>query len=251
VSFDKPALVEIFVEIHLEPGSFPPPQFFDVVPKIKGLGFADVEMGSVDRVAVNEAASPESAGELLLQTAPRIRCWSGDRHRLVQLWPDTIAVNLVGKYPGWDDYSRLFNDVCDAVRTVTGHLPIEMLALHTIDQIDVPLAGFTVGKYLQCGGKRIPSWYADTAQAFDITLGKGLLKTDGFNRVLKIAGRAADETFTIRILSVFQDTIKAKSIEQSLSDLHDESNESFYSLITPTTANQVLGGISNHARNTA
>ncbi len=241
MSFRNPALVEIFAEAHFEPGSFPSSRFFDVVPKLKSIGFTDV--------GIDSAIGPEviESPELLLQPPPRIRCWSPKRNRLVQLWPDTLAVNLVGPYPGWDDYFRLFRTVHEAVRSIIGAVQLDTLALHTIDKFVVPIAMFTAGKYLQCGGVRIPAWYSDTRQAFDITLGKGLLKTDGFNRVLRIAGRPAEETFTIQITSLFHDAAHGKSAEELLSTLHEESNVSFYSLVTQTTVDEVMGGRVNHA----
>jgi uncharacterized protein (TIGR04255 family) len=243
VSFRNPALIEIFAEAHLEPGSFAPPLFFDVIPALKAIGFSDVEIDSAPVGPQQIAESPE----VLLRPPPRIRCWSANRDRLVQLWPDTFAVNRVGKYLGWDDYFQLFRSVHDRLKTTIQGLRVDTLLLQTVDRIAVPIATFTVGKYLQCGGARIPEWYCDTTQAFDITLGKGVLRTDGFNRVLRIAGRPAGNLFTFDITSVFHDVARGRSAEDLLSELHRESNESFYSLVTQTTIDEVMGGVIDHA----
>jgi uncharacterized protein (TIGR04255 family) len=235
----------MYIEVYFEPGSFAPPRFFDLVPKLKDIGFADVEFGNVGRVRIDPLEGSLEGG-----TIPRIRCWSVDRKRLVQLSPDTVFVNLVnivGEYPGWDEFHSLFCSVNEAVQSTVGRPRIDTLSLNTIDELRVPLSNFVVGKYLDCGGKRIPAWYADTKEAFDIILRKGVLKTDGFNRLLNVAGRPSTDVFLLRILSEFHNVRGETRVEELLSTLHEESNESFESLLTKTTRDEVMGGVSEYA----
>src|SRR5437867_11131756 len=96
--YKKPVLIEIFAECVLTPGTLPVPRFFDTVPTLKARGFTDIEMIGNVQMTANEGPSMQ----------PRIRCWSADRRRLIQIAEDLVIVNLIGDYPGWRPFIELF-----------------------------------------------------------------------------------------------------------------------------------------------
>jgi uncharacterized protein (TIGR04255 family) len=237
-SYNKPLLIEIYSEVHLEPAFLTPPRFFEIVPGLKSLGFIEVEFGQVGTIQIDGAV-----GRVEQSTAPRIRCWKSDKTKLVQLAEDMIAVNLVGPYPGWKDFRALFTSVHDLAGAALGTLPVVSLSLTTVDELVRPRDGFRVGTFFNCGGPRIPTWYKDVSHAFDITMGIGRLKEDGFNRQIRFSGRPSGESFTVRVNCVFHDKVAEPSQTLLLLEtLHQESVDSFESIITDRTRGEVMGG---------
>lgn len=237
-SYERPLITEIYSEVHFEPTAFAPPLFFDLVPHLKQIGFEDVQFGAIDVIQIDgEQRSVEKS------SAPRVRCWSADKQRLIQLAEDMIAVNLVAPYPGWATYRDLFAGVRSAVVTALGLLPVESLSLNTIDRLVAPRPNFRLGMYLNCGGPKIPESCSDVAHAFDLTMGVGLLHEDGFNRQVRISGRPSESTFVVFINAVFHDRFQRGSdLVAVLDNLHEESVQTFEAMITDLTRNEVMGG---------
>ncbi|MDQ3283682.1 MAG: hypothetical protein M3Q69_19950, partial [Acidobacteriota bacterium] len=189
MSYQRPIIIEIYAELFFEPGSFTFADVIQVVPPLQRRGFSVVEESAeVPEPAMN------TMDDLELRTphVTRIRCWTDDRTRLVQLAHDSVAMNLVspeGTYPGWPSF---VHDVVRPAWDILRHHAVKArpvsLALNTLDRFAIPV-GTPVGEFLLCGGPRIPSVLADTKQAFDYDLGRGLLPTDEKNRQLHISGR--------------------------------------------------------------
>lgn len=234
--YKKPVLAEIFSEITLEQGSLDDSQYFDLVPIFKEKGFTNVEMGK-------SFSTPTDANQAEIALVPRVRCWDSTKTRLVQVARDLLVVNLVGNYSGWPGFQNLFEIGFNALTSVISKEKIRSISLHTIDKWKVPASDFTFSKYLNAGGKRIPAWYSDVKDPCDINLGRGFLNRDGYNKKLNIALRRSEEGYEFRITSEFHQAVKkGQVINELLGRLHDESNESFESIITDITREQVMGG---------
>jgi hypothetical protein len=108
-------------------------------------------------------------------------------------------------------------------------------SLQTIDQLDVPRSGFQVGRYLVCGGEYIPGTYQSSSEPCDISLGRGLLPSDGFNRQLQLSVKADGPKMRIRWHATFTNRLRGASVAQRLEDLHNESTKMFEAMITDET----------------
>src|SRR5438034_1011205 len=105
VRYKNPTLVETFTELHLEPGTLTEARFFDVVPKLKELGFTEVEFATG---GLKLDLTPGRTG--MPRETQRVRSWRPGRRELAQVAEDLFVVNLTGEYPGWGGFTRLFNE---------------------------------------------------------------------------------------------------------------------------------------------
>jgi uncharacterized protein (TIGR04255 family) len=238
LGYKNPTLVEIYSEIYLEPGSLTEGRFFDVVPKLKDAGFSEIEMttaGLTLDIQPGQGFRPKEK--------PRVRCWKPGKRELAQVGEDLLVINLTGDYPGWNAFLQLFTQVCDAVRKGLGSVPAGSLSLRTMDRFTVPKDGFLVSDYLQVGGPLVPSWYKNSRESMDITVGKGFLPHDGRNRVIGVAVRTIADPVTIEMQAAFHNTVSANNdLKDLLETLHSESNDTFESLITDRTRKAIMGG---------
>lgn len=242
MNYKKPILTEILATIYLVKGTLTQTKFFDIIPKIKESGLTEIEMGQIKQVSFSKAR--DNVEELLHISIPRIRCWNDSKTQLVQLSPDMLIVNQVGEYLGWDKFESFFNKNLTLVKESLESISYKSLLLNTIDNLTIPKKEYSLGKYLNCGGNKIPEWYRDSKEAIDISLGRGLLEIDHQNRQIQVKVRIRDESVNLNIVSIFHDEILSGiSITDSLNKLHLESNESFESIITNFTRNKIMEGI--------
>lgn len=242
MSYQRPIIIEIYAELFFEPGTFSFAQMLEVVPPLQRRGFSIVESADVAETNIDGPDDPEFRAAHV----PRIRCWTEDKTRLVQLAPDSVAMNLVspeGTYPGWEPFvSEVVRPSCDILRQVASRARPMSLALNTLDRFAIS-RGTPLGEFLNCGGPRIPVILADTTQAFDYDIGRGLLQSDRRNRQLHISGRPGTSAYLINIHGVFHETLsEGEEILRKLEQLHDDANEVFESLITDRTRNEVMKG---------
>lgn len=238
MSYQRPIIIEIYAELFFEPGTFAFAQMLELVPPLQRSGFSTVESPDVAEIAED----PERRSAW----TPRIRCWSDDKTRLVQLAPESIAMNLVspdGTYPGWDRFvSEVVRPTCEIVGQIVPRARPVSLALNTLDRFAVS-NGLRLGEFLNCGGPRIPAILADTTEAFDYDIGRGLLQNDGRNRQLHINGRPGAAGYVVNIHAVFHERMRDdEDTLRNLERLHDEANTVFESLITDRTRNEVMKG---------
>jgi uncharacterized protein (TIGR04255 family) len=242
VSYQRPIIIEIYAELFFEPGTLSFAQMLELVAPLQRRGFNTVESADLTEIEIDAGDDPELRSARL----PRIRCWTEDKSRLVQLAPDNIAMNLVspeGTYPGWNPFiSDVVSPTTDILRQVAPRARPVSVALNTIDRFAVP-RGLRVGEFLNCGGPRIPAILADTTGAFDYDIGRGALQVDGLNRQIHISGRAAAEAYVVNIHGVFHEKIAGgEDVLHKLEHLHDDANAVFESLITDRTRNEVMKG---------
>ena len=234
VGYKKPLLTEIYAELNLST-AFSQAKLLELVGRIAGVA-PEVEIASVNTVEVKA-----DEGTVIRKTVPRLRCWSTDRTRLVQFSPELVVVNQVGEYLGWSVFEQHFRQVHESLSSVAA-VSIQSLSLHTIDRLVVDKSRFSVGRFLSCGGAYIPSYYADTTEACDISLGRGILVDDGFNRQVAVGVRIEDAKVTVQITAAFQNLLSDQAGLFALLDrLHMESNKTFEALITDETR-QLMGG---------
>jgi uncharacterized protein (TIGR04255 family) len=237
VAYKKPTLTETYAEIHLPQGVLTESRFFDVVPKLKALGFTEVEFTTAGfSLQIRQ-------GQPIPREQQRVRCWRPGRTELVQVGEDLLVVNLTGAYPGWDAFVSLFGQSVGALKSGLGDFQVESLNLATIDTFKVAKEGFTARKYLDVGGLIVPKWYSEATESFDVDLGKGLLGVDGHNRQVHVNVRAAEDPVTVLIRCEFHDKVQGTGdLNALLARLHDESNATFEALITDHVRSVVMGG---------
>jgi len=241
VNYKKPTLVEIYTELFFSREFLTPEKFFDIVPKIKEIGMGTVEVGQPLMVR-GETIKGDNIEQQIAPT-PRVRCWNSDKSQLVQLSQDLLVVNLVGNYPGWEEYRSLFDSILDKLRALSPTLKVKALALHTIDKFSRPQKDFELSDYLNVGGPLIPSWYKSAKTPLDITLGKGFLEADGFNEQFRCSLRRGPENFDLKATTAFKKMISSgEEITTVLEDLHADSTRCFESWITDKTRGEVMGG---------
>ncbi len=238
MAYRKPTLVETYAELHLVTGTLTEARFFDVVPKLKELGFTEVELATA---GLSFDIKPGRLG--MPRETQRVRCWKPGRQELAQVGEDLFVVNLTGEYPGWDSFVRLFNEGLGALEAGLGGSSLRSLNLLTRDQFQVPREGFSVAEYLDVGGRVIPKWYEDCHESLDLSIGRGLLEPDGHNRQIQVGVRAAADPVTIAFQAAFHDLVQEGANPRAMLEaLHNESNDTFESLITNRTRDQVMGG---------
>lgn len=242
MSYQRPIIIEIYAELFFEPGSFPFAHMLEVVPPLQRRGFSIVESADVVEPNIEDVDDPDFRPTHI----PRVRCWTEDKTRLVQLAPDNVAMNLVspeGTYPGWEPFiAEVVRPTCEVLWQHASRARPTSLALNTLDRFAIP-NGLPLGEFLNCGGPRIPSILADTTQAFDYDIGRGLLHADRRNRQLHISGRPAATAYVVNIHAVFHEMISDNGdVLRKLEQLHDDANDVFESLITDRTRNEVMEG---------
>lgn len=233
MSYKKPLLIEILVEIHLEVGSFQLQQIVSVLPRLHEFGFLSAEWGQA--VQLKE---PSQEPELI----PRVRCWSHDRKRLVQLSHDLIVVNQLGHYDGWTKFKETVMGVARVAMETLRLPPARFLALKTIDQLEAPADGFSVGRFFECDGEILPRSLSSLSVACDLTSGSGLVQKDGFNRsvVLSVKPPVEGGQVDSRLFCTFQRKLEGE-MSVLLDALHDEAVKTFEGLVTNETRRRMEG----------
>ena len=246
MSYKKPILNEIYIELHLEKNNFRQNDFFTIVPMLNDLGFIDIEMKSVSTFSVpqkKQSINIDPAQELDHLLIPRVMCFNEKKTQLVQLSPDLIIVNNLTEYLGWKNFKSLFQDINKLFSKTLESFKTKEISLVTTDSFTVDKNEYKLNKYLVCGGDKIPSWYKDSQEAIDIILGRYFLPTDNKNRQIKLSIRPQIDNVLINFKSVFHNVINENTnIIKILEKLHEESTNSFESIITDYTRENIMGG---------
>lgn len=230
MAYRKPALIELFAELHLD-GSFPG-GVFSVVHGLMSAGLPNLE----NIVSANQIPGVPSA-----KIEPRLRLWSDDRTKLVQLQENLIVVNHVGPYLGWDNYRSFIGQVL----TVASGLHVSSISLNALDRFEFPAEGFTIGKYLNGKGRLVPEWFAESGEAADLIMGRGSVPVDGRNRQIQITvmPEQPGQPREVRIHTIFHQRMHATSVAATLNELHVEMNATFEGLITDATRAHMGGSV--------
>ncbi len=240
MGYRRPLLIEIYSEVHLAPGFMTQERFFDLVPKLKDLGLGSIELTQMS--AIVPMQSQGQAVQLAPVVIPRVKCWSNDRKKLIQLSPDIIILNHVGDYLGWSNFQQFFDASCKVAANVLGSLPVVALSLNTIDKLTAPSKDFAFDHYFNCRGAIIPEWFSGVRALCDLSIGKGFFPNDKFNRQVQIQVRNSGDNTTVQILSIFLDGLSGnENIADVMQRLHAESNASFEKLVTDKTR-AIMGG---------
>jgi hypothetical protein len=127
------------------------------------------------------------------------------------------------------------------LRVIADESSFDSVSLQTIDQFEVPLSEYRLGTYLVCGGEYIPGVYRSSSEPCDVSLGRGLLASDGFNRQLQLKVKSVGGKMRLRWHATFTDRLEGIAVGDKLEALHDESNKMFEAMITDETR-RYMGG---------
>ncbi len=242
MAYKNPILKEIVATLHFAEGSLVASNFFSLVPKLQHQGFSRVEV----LAPMRPIRATNSSDQQQLSPQIQVQCWTEDDSKLAQLSTDQLSVNHVVKdeYLGWTKYrAEAFDIAMNAVNEPGPPPQVESAELVTIDEINAPVDDFSLGKYLNCDGEKIPRWYHNMNAASDISMGIGFLNVDRFNNRYKITTRFRNEMAVIRIESAFTRAVEGgNNAVTVLDELHLTSNDHFEALITDHTRSDVMGG---------
>jgi len=236
MGYKKPLLIELLAELDLD-AALPGDAVFDLAADLRRNGYPRIDLGPT------LAMPPGLPGAVVampgaLQT--RLRCWSADDKKLVQVSPTQIVVNQIGDYLGWSDFKEMFGGVIGAAQKV-GPLAASALSLQAIDQLAIDGPGFKLGSYFACKGTWIPQWYEDCAEACDISLGRGHVHEGGKNRQLALRLRPSPTGFVVKLNTIFKDKLRNSPPVEVLESLHKEATDLFEAVITDATRKKMGG----------
>lgn len=227
--YKKPILVELLAELRFSK-NLTDSALFDLTNAVRGGGWPEVEVFS----------RMEPQGLLpALSSVTRFRCWAPGKQHLAQISASSLTVNQVGEYLGWDSFKEKVVRLLDVMGSAA---EFGSVSFQTIDQIEVPAIEYRLGRFVVCGGKYVPGFYESSTQPCDITLGLGLLSSDGFNRQLGLKAQAIGENMRLRWHSSFTDILQDDLLVR-LEALHEESNEMFEAMITDETRRHMGGKV--------
>lgn len=235
--YRHPIINEVYAVLRLEEGSLTAGHVFDLVPLLKDAGYRSIELGTKNEIQ----------GQTDLTFDARVRCWNEDRTGLIQIATDYLAANHTvrdGEYLGWHGFRQVLDTALNAYQTVMGRpVPAISVEISTIDVLEADHEGFELGSFLNCGGNKIPAWYSDAATPVDLSFGRGMLQSDGFNTNFKISLRIREGRARVRIESRFSRLVRDHSLLDLVEVLHEDSTAHFEELITDLTRNEVMGGL--------
>lgn len=240
MAYKRPILQEIFAEILIGDGVLVESKFLDLANSLREVGFSTPEFQQADSIKIIQGQPAQAV------TMTRLRMWNPERTKLIQFSIEGFYFNQLGPYLGWDVFDRLRQTVEDTIGSIMEvPLNIREVALICIDKLVVPSDGFRFGKYLDCSGKYIPIWYSEASQDLDISLGLGLVDSDGRNTSLNVAVRRQAAEVSIQLVTTFRAAYNSRSnssLKSLLDILHVQSLELFESIITDETRTSVMGG---------
>ena len=232
MSYKSPTLTEIYAEFFLTSGALSGSDLIDICLKLRDAEFVEPEF-------VQHIHSGEP-GEI----APKIRVWDSNKQKLVQLTDRFIALNLTKTYPGWENFRNTLREMIEIVEETVDKFEPLSCSLHTIDRFEVSKDGYQLGNWLNCDGRYIPTWYQDSDEACDISIGKGQINQDKFNRAISVTVRRKELQFQVMINSHFWDTLSnGQDIYVVIEKLHDEANMVFEGIITDNLREEIMGGV--------
>lgn len=235
MGYKNPLLVEIFSELRFATGTLPSARLVEIV------GAVGQKFKGTTEFAQLLTATSEQTG-VRPNIAPSLRYWSPDKTTLFQFSEDLVVVNQLRRYEGWSGFVQLFRTVTSILATNLGELSIASLSLNCIDKLEVEVAGFALGEYLECRGPHLPDSFADAREPFDIVTGRGIVSLNGSNRQIRATGRVEQAKFIVQLETKIERRVESSAkLFDVLEDLHDESNATFEDLITDRTR-RLMGG---------
>jgi len=233
-------LEEVYLQLGYPPGQLDALKIIDLLGYVKEMGFQNIELST----ALGHIALATVQGSPQTEVVSRFRCWNTDRTKLIQLSPDLIVVNQLGKYLGWDQFVQLINLPMKFVDQKFKNLRPHVLNFTARDKLKVQKEGFKFSKYFNCDGSIIPRSFEDLKESADLTLGRGFIEQQGHNKVVKISVRELEKSFEVTITTVCGLKITEENgFEGSLNIMYNEFNRAFEQVITDFTRKVVMEGL--------
>lgn len=103
--------------------------------------------------------------------SPRMRFFSSDRNRVLQVGPNLLVANVLRPYPGWASFKPDIIHALSAYYESADPDQIEHLTLRYIDRLEIPRRDFhQLDKWIACDGSTFPRRLASTDQGLAFRL---------------------------------------------------------------------------------
>ena len=135
--YPKPPIQEAVCEIHFE---IPQPLTRDRLEQLKPVWAAEYpDQKLIEEKGLNLQLSPEGIKQEEQSLGFRLICRRSDGARLVQLNRNTLVVNQLRPYPGWDEaFRELILKEVHAFVGAVGSRKFHRVGLRYINKIDIP-----------------------------------------------------------------------------------------------------------------
>jgi uncharacterized protein (TIGR04255 family) len=146
----------------------------------------------VRQVEVKVMPETKEVSQAIPEIVERIQFSSDDGHQLFQVGPNMLAVNCVGFYPKWSDFSVLIHEMYDIYRSIANPSSIKRIGLRYINRIEIPETRFEISSYFNIEPKlpdEIPNNYVNLFMRIELpfTSSNGILAlTFGSTPVKKV-----------------------------------------------------------------
>lgn len=101
-----------------------------------------------------------------LRRSPRMRFYTEDRSRLLQVGERLLVVNVLPPYPHWDGFQRVIFKALEKWNEIVDSSPtLDQVTLRYIDRFEHKAEGFRLGDWIRCG----PQGARSTVRASDLS----------------------------------------------------------------------------------
>lgn len=143
--YKNPPIAEALCEIHFEEGLQWNATFFGLFhEKIKD---EFPEAKELHGMAMGFQPKPGGIDQQLRQVGIRMRFYRENKTALVQISKNLLAVNLLPKYPGWENFKPLILGQLNDYISVIQPKAIIRIGLRYINRIALPEEGFKFGQF--------------------------------------------------------------------------------------------------------
>lgn len=245
-TFPNPTIQEALCEIY-----FCLPKGIEWKPSLLGDFFKHVQvdfptMEPVTHIGVELQVGPGRASQALLPPRHRMRYKHASRNLMLQLSQDILTVNILHKYPGWEQMCRDVLDAWQQVKAVIKPAEITRIGLRYINLIKRSQPDELPGDWLAPSGY-IPKSVLSSLPGF---LSRLETRTDPHNRLVVTLGEASASleqspgaiVFDIDCISEKSMGIDDNSITAEITRLHDIAWTIFTSSRTSRLDRLLQGG---------
>lgn len=172
-----------------------------------------------------------------LRRSPRMRFYSEDGTRLVQVGERLLVINVLKPYPHWDMFKQIvfdalakWNDAVDEPQ----HL--QLITLRYIDRFEQSADGFRLGEWINCGDEYFPKALGRQTGRATCQIQHEGSGDDRFSIGLKLwptdDGARREVTLETEFLTAHVESPTRSALEPQLERMHAKIIDAFESSIT-------------------